>query len=142
MKKLLVILAITGSVVACNNKSDSKETRKDTSATNTNATTTSPQVTSPENTSTSTSGVTIDVPKFKDPEVQKFADDYAAWVITYRAALKDPAKAQEMQKQSTDWSNRSQALTAKLMADPAEYQKMAMFMMKMTQELVPQVIKQ
>ncbi|WP_300675384.1 hypothetical protein [Soonwooa sp.] len=67
--------------------------------------------------------VASDVPKFSSPEVQKFADDYAAFYKEVAEAAKsgDATKIQEMQKKTMDWAQKAQGFTQKM--TPEDIQK-------------------
>ena len=66
MKKLLALLAITGSVIACNNSSDKSESSKDSTATTDTSSTMAP---AKDNTATAPAPVKDSVMQFKDGKV-------------------------------------------------------------------------
>jgi hypothetical protein len=114
MKRFFAILAITGMLISCNNKkTEEKTSEKDTTVTTTEIKTEDKTVTT-----TNTNGV----PNFSDPEVQKFANDYYAFLQEYKNALKDPSKAMEMTK---EWTGKSTEISMKLAANPEEAKKWA-----------------
>jgi len=118
MKKFFAVLAIAGVMVSCNNKKkDEKKPDGDTTTVTTNTTTTG------DNTTTTTTTTTTGVPNFKDAEVQKFANDYNAFIDQYLAGYKDPAKMAELSKSMQDWSSRASSISMKLANDPEEAKK-------------------
>ncbi len=131
MKKVFAVLALVGVMVACNNKKkeDKKPEGKDTTATTT--TTDNTTTTTDNTTTTNTSGV----PTFSDPEVQKFANDYAAFVNEYKAGLKDPAKLMELTKSMQDWASRASSIGMKLANNPEEAKKWADWTTAISKEL-------
>ena len=133
MKKLFAVLALVGVLAACNNKK--KDEKKATGDSVTTTTTTTPS----ENTTTTTTTTTAPsgVPTFSDPEVQKFANDYAAFVKEYKEGMMDPAKAQTLAKSAQEWGTRSQAITAKLMQNPKEAQELALFLAACAKDMMP-----
>lgn len=137
MKKFLAILAIAGVMVSCNNKKkdEKKETTTD-SVTTTTPTTTDNTTTTP--TTTDNTSTPAGVPSFSDPEVQKFANEYAAFVTEYKAGMKDPAKLAELGKKMQDWSTRAQAIGMKLAQKPEEAQKWTTWVTQLNKELMPQ----
>lgn len=134
MKKLFAILAIAGVMVACNNKKkDEKKPEGDSTAT---TTTTTPTTTEPTTTTTTTpSGV----PTFSDPEVQKFANDYAAFIAEYKAGMKDPAKLMELSKNMQDWSTRATSVGLKLASKPDEAMAWANWITALSKEIMPEM---
>ncbi len=110
MKKVFAVLALVGVMVACNNKKkEEKTTGKDSTATTTTTT-------NDQNTTSNMNGV----PKFSDPEVQKFANDYAAFIEQYKAGIKDPTKLADLTKNMQDWGTRATSVGLKLASKPDE----------------------
>ena len=133
MKKFLCMVALSGFLFACNN--DKKEEKQTEETTTTQPTTdVTPADVTPTDAPTTTSG---DLPKFSDPEVQKFASDYAAFIKEYKAAGNNPAKLAELGKNMQDWTTRSQAIATKIAADPQEAQKWAQWWMAVSKDLYP-----
>ncbi len=127
-------MALVGVLAACNNKKkDEKKPEKDTVAT---TTTTTP--TDNTTTTTTTTTTTAGVPTFSDPEVQKFANDYAAFIQEYKAGMKDPAKLSELAKTMQDWSSRATNIGMKLAQKPDEAKAWADWMTACSKELMPQ----
>ena len=127
MKKLFAVLALAGVMISCNNKKkEEKKAETDTTVTNNNM---------GDQTTTTTTTNTNGVPNFADPEVQKFANDYAAFVTEYKTGLKDPAKLAELSKSMTDWGTRAQSIGMKLANDPVEAKKWTDWMLIVNKEL-------
>lgn len=124
MKKLFTVLALVGVMTSC--KSKKKDEKKPDETTTTTTTTT-------EGTTTAMSGV----PTFSDPEVQKFANDYAAFIAEYKAGMKDPAKLMELSKNMQDWSTRATSVGMKLANHPEEAKAWADWMMACTKDMMP-----
>lgn len=63
-----------------------------------------------------------DLPKFSTPEVQKFADEYSAFINESIDAAKsgDAAKIQELTVKSQEWVTKSQAVMAKMTPEDAK----------------------
>ena len=129
MKKILSVIALAGIMASCNNtKEDKTETTKDTAST---TTTTDP---APTNTTTTAAD---GVPNFSDPEVQKFANDYAAFIKEYKAGMSDPARMQELSKQMQDWSTKSQNIGAKLASNPDDLKKWTDWVQEISKSMMP-----
>ena len=134
MKKLFAVIALAGIMISCNNSKEEKtETKTDTTGT----TTTTPEATDPTTTVTTTTTPAAGVPTFSDPEVQKFANDYAAFVNEYKAGMTDPNKMQEMAKNLQDWTTRSQSIGMKLSQNPDEAKKWADWVAEVNKQLMP-----
>ena len=118
MKKLFAVLALAGLMVSCSSKKKTEKTAgKDTTVTTTNG--------GDKTTTTTTTTNTNGVPTFSDPEVQKFANDYSAFIEEYLNGMKDPQKLAALGKEFTDWSGRAQQISMKLAANPEEAKKWA-----------------
>ena len=133
MKKIFALLAVAGIMASCGGKkSDKPAEGKDSTAT------TSPTTTEVAPTTTTTStAATEGVPTFSDPDVQKFANEYNAFIQEYKAGMKDPAKLVELSKSLTEWSKKSQEIGMKLASKPEEAKAWADWAMKISQELMP-----
>jgi|GEM_PF-677499 len=130
MKKLFAILAIAGIMASCSNKKKEEKT----SATDTTTKTTENKMDADQKTVPTTTTNVEGVPSFSDPEVQKFANDYAAFLSVYKAGLKDPAKFAELSKTMQDWAARSRSVGLKLASNPEEAQKWAQWASVIAQE--------
>src|SRR5690242_8552107 len=118
MKRVLLVLAVAGVMVSCGSK---KKADKGTT-TDTATTTTTDKMGDQTSTSTAT---TSGVPTFADAEVQKYVNDYTAFVTSYVDAYKakDMTKVQELATKMQDWSSRSISVSQKLAANPEEARK-------------------
>lgn len=127
MKKVFAILAVAAVMVSCGNKkkSDKPADGKDTAATTTTNN-------GGETTTTTTSGALT----FSDPEVQKYVDDYSAFVNSYLDAVKgkDMTKITDLSMKAADWANRSMDISKKLMNNPEETKKFADHMTKLSND--------
>ena len=130
MKKIFALLAVAGIMASCGGK---KKSDKPADGKDTAATTTTTEV-APTTTSTSASD---GVPTFSDPDVQKFANEYNAFMQEYKAGMKDPAKLVELGKSMTDWSKKAQDIGMKLASKPDEAKAWADWAKKLSQELMP-----
>lgn len=133
MKKFLSVLALSGLLVACNN--EKKEEKKIEESNTTTPVKADPAAT--DNVSSSNP----DVPTFSDPEVQKFANDYATFIKEYRAGIKDPARMKTLTDNMQQWSTRGQSIGMKLANNPAEAQKWAQWWLAVTKDLYPSTSK-
>jgi hypothetical protein len=130
MKKLFAVLALVGVMTSCKSKKkDEKKPEETTTTTPTDATTTPTDATT-----TATAGV----PTFSDPEVQKFANEYGAFIAEYKAGMKDPAKLAELSKGMTEWSTKAQSIGMKLANSPDEAKKWADWAMEISKQLMPE----
>ncbi len=126
MKRFFAILGLAGLMISCNNKkTEVKTTGKDTTVTTTETKTDDKTATV-----TNTNGV----PNFTDPEVQKFANDYYAFMNEYKGALRDPSKAMEMTKTMQEWAGKATEISMKLAANPEEAKKWADWATVISQE--------
>ena len=127
MKRIFIVLALTAGLVSCNNKkSEEKTAGKDTT------TTTNTDTKEQENKEATTN--VNGVPNFSDPEVQKFANDYYAFLQEYKAALKDPSKAAELTKTMGEWTNKTTEISMKLSSNPEDAKKWADWAVVVSQE--------
>jgi PBP1b-binding outer membrane lipoprotein LpoB len=127
MKKILAVLALAGVMVSCNNKKkDEKKPDADTTA-----------VTPPVTDNPPADAPPAGVPKFTDPEVQKFANDYAAFMAEYKAGMSDPSKLQDLSAKMQDWSKRSTDIGMKLAANPEEAKAWADWVMALSKDMMP-----
>lgn len=130
MKKVFAVLALVGVMTSCNNKKkDEKKPEGDTTTTTTTTTT--------ENNTTTTTTENSGTPKFSDPEVQKFADDYAAFVKEYKAGMNDPAKLADLTAKMQEWSKKSTEIGMKLASKPDEAKAWADWIMQLSKEMMP-----
>lgn len=134
MKKVFAVLALAGVMASCNNKKKDEPKPEGDTTTTTTTTTEDP-------TTTTTTTTTTGVPTFSDPEVQKFANDYAAFIAEYKAGMSDPAKLADLSAKMQDWSKRSTDIGMKLAAKPEEAQAWANWVMEITKDMMPGTTK-
>ena len=130
MKKLLSLIALVAIMASCNNKKEKKDEVK----TDTTTTTTDDKM---NDGSTTTTTANAGVPTFSDPEVQQFANDYAAFIAAYKAGMNDPAKMAELSKNMQEWATKSQNIGMKLANNPEEAKKWADWVAEVNKELMP-----
>lgn len=131
MKKLFAVIALVGVMTSCKDKK--KDDKKVEETTTSTPTTTEPTTTPTSTTTTASSGV----PTFSDPEVQQFANDYAAFMANYKAGMKDPAKLQDLTKDMQKWTEKSQKIGMKLSQTPDEAKKWADWVMVVSKDMMP-----
>ncbi|MBK7883634.1 MAG: hypothetical protein IPJ81_07370 [Chitinophagaceae bacterium] len=73
----------------------------------------------------------IEVPKFKDPEVQKLAEEYAIFFMESYTLANDASKAEAYTKKAQDWGERMQQIIPKLSESPEEMKKFTDFIQKL-----------
>jgi hypothetical protein len=129
MKKLFAVLAVVAIMTSCKDK-NKEETKPSVPTTST------PEITTPKEPTTATTG-TAGVPKFSDPEVQKFANDYAAFIAEYKSGMKDPAKLMELSKTAKEWAAKGQSIPMKMAAHPEEAKAWAEWWLAMNKEMMP-----
>ena len=124
MKKVLFVLAVAGVMVSCGNKKKS-ETPAEVKDTITTTTTT-----------TTTTTATTGVPTFADPDVQKFVNDYTAFVNSYIDAYngKDMTKVSQLAANYQQWSGQIMTIGQKLAANPDDEKKFNDYMTKLSQD--------
>jgi hypothetical protein len=136
MKKFFAVLAIAGVMISCKDKKTDENKTEDTTTTTPTDNTSPAENTSPtDNTTPSTS---VAIPTFSDPEVQKFANDYAAFIYEYKTGMKDPARMADLSKKMQDWSTRSVSIGTKLATTPGEAQKWAYWVQEINKVLLPE----
>jgi PBP1b-binding outer membrane lipoprotein LpoB len=131
MKKLFAVLALAGMMASCGNKKKDEEKKPEGDTTTT--TTTTPPVETPTETTTAPAGV----PTFSDPDVQKFANDYAAFMTEYKAGMSDPAKLAELSNKMQEWSKKSTEIGMKLATKPDEAKAWADWVMALSKDMMP-----
>ncbi len=130
MKKFLSLIALVGIMASCNNKKEKKDEVKTDTTVTTDGKMDDGKM---DNGTTANTGV----PTFSDPEVQKFANDYAAFIAAYKAGMNDPAKMAELSKNMQEWATKSQSIGMKLANSPDEAKKWADWVMELNKELMP-----
>jgi len=139
MKKLFAVVALVGIMTSCKDKKKDENKMDETTTTTTTPTTTTDPTTTPTTTqpTTTTTTASTSVPTFTDPEVQQFANEYAAFMAEYKAGMKDPAKMSDLGKKMTDWSTKSQNIGVKLAKTPDEAKKWADWVMALSKDMMP-----
>jgi hypothetical protein len=137
MKKLLPVVALVILFSACKGK---KEDKKPEETTTTTPAATEPATTTPAATETPATAGT-GVPTFSDPEVQKFANDYGAFMAEYKAGMKDPAKLAGLSKSMQEWAGKAQKIGMKLATTPDEAKKWAEWTLALSKEMMPAMPK-
>lgn len=116
MKKVFLAFTVIGLVTLTSCKTEDKKVEEVTENAAEETTQTAVEaVETMENTETAI----LEVPQFSNPEVQKFANEYAAYTKEVIDAMtnKDAAKAMELQKQSVEWAQKAQGYTQKMTAE-------------------------
>ena len=131
MKKMLLVLLTLGVIFSCGKK---EEPKADDAATETQTETTAEPA---KEDAAATEGAT-----FKDAEVQKYVDDYKAFIkeMSDAVAAKDAAKMQELTTKGSEWATKSQEVAAKL-TDPEEAKKFGEEVTKLGQEFADEMQK-
>ena len=83
-----------------------------------------------------TTSASSDLPKFSTPEVQKFAEEYSAFINESAAVAKsgDAAKIQELTVKSQEWVAKSQAVMAKM--TPEDARLWSVYYAKLSQQMM------
>lgn len=113
MKKLIYpLVVITISLTACKQETKTEEPKQSTEQTSDKPV---DETKAPASTESSSS----DLPKFSSPEVQKFAEEYSAFVNESIEASKsgDATKVQELAAKSQEWATKSQDAMKKMTPD-------------------------
>lgn len=124
MKRILLSCAVLSliSFTACKNEAkDTDATVETTETTNDGAE------------ATATEGV----PTFSDSEVQKYVDDYTAFIKEYTAAAKsgDATKLSALAGNLQEWNTKSTAIGEKLATNPEDAQKFNEYIQKLALEM-------
>jgi hypothetical protein len=129
MKKLLVVFALAGLLVACKDKKK-KEPKPETPAT---TNTTDAPATDPAP-ATNSGGV----PSFKDADVSAYVKSYEDYIAMYKKAVegKDMGKMAELGKMGQDLAAKGTAAAQKLAASPEDAKKLADYMTAKASEVM------
>ena len=124
MKKVLFGLSVIGMTAMVSCKKEEVKTEEAPAT----------EVTATEETPAETTTATVEVPKFSTPEMQKFADEYAAYSAEAMAAAKsgDAAKITALQAKGTEWATKTTAAMSKM--TPEDAQKWSTFATALAQE--------
>ena len=131
MKKVLVLLTL-GVIFSCGKK---EEPKAEDAKTETQTETTAEPA---KEDAAAADGVT-----FKDAEVQKYVDDYKAYIkdVTDAVTSKDAAKLADLGAKGQEWATKTQEVATKLANDPEEAKKFADETTKLSQELADEMAK-
>lgn len=79
----------------------------------------------------------VEVPKFSNPETQKFADEYATFMAEMTEASKsgDAAKIQALSAKSQEWAKKQSEMASKM--TPEDTKLWTDFAMKLSQAQMP-----
>lgn len=126
MKKLFAVLALVGVMTSCKSKKKDEKKPEETATTTTTPTET-----------TTTTGV----PTFSDPDVQKYVNDYTAFVTGYMEAYKskDMTKIASLSTSASEWATKSMDMAKKLAANPDDAAKFSTYMTKLSNDMVEAV---
>jgi len=130
MKKVFLAFTVIGLVTLTSCKTEDKKVEDATE--NAVEETTEAAETATE-TMENTGAAVADIPQFSNADVQKFAEEYAAYYKEVQAAATsgDQAKIQALQTKAVEWAQKAQQYTQKMTAEDA--QKWAEWSMKIAQ---------
>lgn len=131
MKK--IILTFGAVALLCATSCEKKESTKSETPTKENSTATEEKVSSEA--PKTINGV--EIPKFSNPDAQKFADEYATFMGEMTEASKsgDAAKIQELAAKSQEWSTKQAEMASKM--TPEDAKLWSDFAMKLSQAQMP-----
>lgn len=127
MKKILSVFLVAGILTACDD-TKKEETTTTTTTDSTTVTKTDEKMEEKKEATTTTAEVKLEVPKFTDADVQKFADEYAAFVTTAGKLKAD--NVDEYSKKNVEFTKRKGETELKLTKTPDEEKKFEEFMTK------------
>ena len=132
MKKMLLVLLTVGVIFSCGKK---EEPKADDAATETQTETTAEPA---KEDAAATEGAT-----FKDAEVQKYVDDYKAYIkeVSEAVAANDATKIADLGTKAQEWATKSQEITTKLANDPEEAKKFGEELTRLSQEYADEMAK-
>ena len=132
-------MTLFGVMTSCKDKKkEEKKPEETTTSTTTSPATTTDATTEPaENTAPSENTGSSAMPKFADAEVQKYVEDYTAFVTTYvnAAKTKDMTKVASLTSTATQWASKSMDIAKKLMANPDDATKFSNYMSKLSDQM-------
>ena len=120
MKKLLLTLLTLGVIFSCGKKEEAK-------------------IDGAKSGTTVESNEESNVPKFKDPDVQEFAEAYAELSKEYDNMT--PEKLGDLTKKFQELSGKGQEISAKLASDPKESEKFVKYMQEVGTEIQQKMTK-
>lgn len=119
MKKLFLAITVMGLVTVTSCKKEEAKVEDATEQATEDATTTAEETA--EEVDNTTAAVS-DIPQFSSPEIQKFAEEYAAYFneVTEASKSGDAAKIQELSAKSVEWTKKASEWTQKMTAEDAQ----------------------
>lgn len=119
MKKLFFALTLIGLVTATSCK---KEEAKVENATENAVENTTEAANDAAQVLNETAAAVAEIPSFSNPEVKKFAEEYAAFYEEVKQATTsgDVAKVQELQTKALDWAKKASEFTQKMTPEDAQ----------------------
>lgn len=136
MKK--IILSVSAVVLIGMTSCEKKDaTKTDTTPTENTASTDNKTTTESPSTNAPKTVMGVEVPKFSNPEAQKFAEEYANYMSEMMAASKsgDAAKIQELSAKSQEWTKKQTEYASKM--TPEDAKLWSEFVMKISQAQMP-----
>ena len=119
MKKLFLAISVIGliSMTSCK-----KEEAKVENATENAVENTTEAATNAADAVENTTAAVSDVPTFSNPDIQKFAEEYAAFYKEVSEAAKsgDAAKVQDLQAKGLEWAKKAADYTQKMTPEDAQ----------------------
>lgn len=136
MKKIILSLGAVAliSMTSCEKK---EATKTDTTPTENTASTNDTATNNTASTDAPKTVMGVEVPKFSNPEAQKFADEYAAFMAEATEVSKsgDAAKMQEFSKKTQEWATKQAEMASKM--TPEDAKLWSDFAMKLSQAQMP-----
>lgn len=117
MKKIFLAAAVIGLIAATSCKNDnSKDIESEIQQTTDDASQQAENLDAGESDVKQAIEETVEVPKFDDEEVQKFADDYAGYIRELLLSSKkgDVDKTVELTKQGMEWDKKANEIAKKM----------------------------
>ncbi|MFC7346281.1 hypothetical protein ACFQO9_06035 [Chryseobacterium zhengzhouense] len=136
MKKIILMIGVVTlfSVTSCEKK---ESTKSETPVTESSTSTESQPAQEQTSTETPKTVLGVEVPKFSNPDAQKFADEYATFMAEVTEASKsgDAAKIQAISAKSQEWAKKQADMAAKM--TPEDAKLWTDFAMKLSQAQMP-----
>ena len=118
MKKVFLAFTVVGLITLTSCKSESQKVEDATENATEQTTEAAANVVETVN---NTENVVLEVPQFSNTDVQKFAQEYAAYTTEVLTAMKnrDGAKVAELQQKSVEWAQKANEYTQKMTEEDA-----------------------
>jgi enamine deaminase RidA (YjgF/YER057c/UK114 family) len=122
MKKLFLAATAVSLLAVTSCKKDEKKVENATENATETATNTAEKAGDNVENVAKSADVASDVPKFSSPEIQKFAEDYAAYYkdVTAAAQSGDATKIQDLQTKAMEWTKKATEMTQKMTPEDAK----------------------